>query len=183
MLVRLFTDLLFVGHRFTLAFACTGIGTGALAAQREAFAVAEAPVASDVHQALDVGLDFPAQRTFDLEVIVDDTTYVANVFLGPIFHTDVFADSRFRENADRSRTANAEDVGETDYAPLVLGKVNASNTCHIMNSVLEYGELSLALFETRIFLVDDVQLSVATHNLAVGGTLFNGGSDFHDKKV
>jgi hypothetical protein len=52
-----------------------------------------------------------------------------------------------------------------------------------MNSVLEYGELSLALFETRIFLVDDVQLSVATHNLAVGGTLFNGGSDFHDKKV
>jgi hypothetical protein len=52
-----------------------------------------------------------------------------------------------------------------------------------MNSILEYRELSLALFEPRIFLVDDVQLSVATHNLAVGGTLFNGGSNFHDKEV
>jgi hypothetical protein len=47
----------------------------------------------------------------------------------------------------------------------------------------EYGELSLALFEARIFLVNDVQLAIPTHDFAVGGTLLDGWSDFHDRET
>ena len=43
-------------------------------------------------------------------------------------------------------------------------------------------ELTLTLFEAGIFLVDDVELAITTHNLAIDATLFDGGFDFHDEQ-
>jgi hypothetical protein len=40
-------------------------------------------------------------------------------------------------------------------------------------------ELTLTLLKAGVFLVDNVELAVATHNLAVNTTLFDGGFDFH----
>jgi hypothetical protein len=40
-------------------------------------------------------------------------------------------------------------------------------------------ELSLTLFKTGIFLVDDVQLAFAAHDLTINAALFNGCSHFH----
>jgi hypothetical protein len=40
-------------------------------------------------------------------------------------------------------------------------------------------ELTLTLLKAWVFLVDNVELAVATHNLAVNATLFYGGFDFH----
>ena len=44
------------------------------------------------------------------------------------------------------------------------------------------GKLTLTLLEAGVFLVDNVELAVATHNLAVNATLFDGGFDFHDEQ-
>ncbi|GAA3975315.1 hypothetical protein GCM10022407_21140 [Hymenobacter antarcticus] len=42
--------------------------------------------------------------------------------------------------------------------------------------------LTLTLFEAGVFLVDDVELAITTHNLAIDATLFDGGFDFHDEQ-
>src|SRR5687768_17069237 len=62
--------------RSTLARALAGacIGVGALTADREATAVTEAAVRTEVHQALDVHGDFLAEVTLDLVLRVDDVT-------------------------------------------------------------------------------------------------------------
>jgi len=40
--------------------------------------------------------------------------------------------------------------------------------------------LALALLEFRVFLIDDVDLSFPSHDLAISGTFFYGSSNFHD---
>ena len=40
-------------------------------------------------------------------------------------------------------------------------------------------KLTLALLEAGVFFVDDVQLAIATDNLAIHAALLNGGFDFH----
>ena len=39
--------------------------------------------------------------------------------------------------------------------------------------------LTLTLLHFRILLVDDIQAAFATYNFAVGGTLFEGSTNFH----
>lgn len=39
--------------------------------------------------------------------------------------------------------------------------------------------LTLALLVLRVLLVDDVNLSLPSYDLAIGGTFFDGSSDFH----
>jgi len=42
-----------------------------------------------------------------------------------------------------------------------------------------YNELTLTLFVTWIFFVDDIQFALATYNLAVGAPFLDGSSYFH----
>ncbi len=39
--------------------------------------------------------------------------------------------------------------------------------------------LTLALFETRIFLVNDIQLALSTHDFTINTAFFYGCPDFH----
>ena len=43
-------------------------------------------------------------------------------------------------------------------------------------------ELTLALLKAGVLLVDDVELAITTHNLAIDTTLFDGCFDFHDEQ-
>jgi hypothetical protein len=58
--------LLLAGDRLGLALAGAGVGVGALAADRQALAVAQAAVAGEVHQPLDVHRGLAAQVALDL---------------------------------------------------------------------------------------------------------------------
>jgi hypothetical protein len=49
-----------VGNRFALALACAGIRTGTLTAQGKTLAVTQAAVATNIHQTLDIQLNFGA---------------------------------------------------------------------------------------------------------------------------
>src|SRR6185312_3336049 len=63
--------LLLASDRLGGALAGAGVGVGALAANRQALAVAQAAIAGQVHQPLDVDGHLAAQIAFDLVVAID----------------------------------------------------------------------------------------------------------------
>src|SRR5262245_52931589 len=63
--------LLLAGDRLAWALPGTRVGVGALAAHRQSLAMAEAAVAADVHQHLDVLLHLAAQVALDLVLTLD----------------------------------------------------------------------------------------------------------------
>src|SRR3954470_6421349 len=77
---------LLAGDRLGGALAGAGIGVGALAADRQALAVAQAAIAAQVHQPLDVHRHFAAQVAFDLIVAVDDFADLDDLGFGQIAH-------------------------------------------------------------------------------------------------
>jgi hypothetical protein len=128
---HLLLHLLLAGDGLLGALAGAGVGVGALAADGQALAVAEALVAADLHLALDVLLDLAAQVALDLEVLVDPGADAVDLFVGEV------ADPGARVDADLSQiccgggAADAEDVGERDLEPLLAGDVDAGDTCHV----------------------------------------------------
>src|SRR5207245_8532167 len=82
-------DLLLTGHGLLRALAGPGVGPGALAPHGQASPVAQTGIAADLHLALDVLGDFPAQVTLDLEVLVDPRPQPSDLFLGQIPHAGV----------------------------------------------------------------------------------------------
>src|SRR5882724_12492289 len=69
--ILLLGHLLLAGDGTARPLLGAGVGMRALAADRQAAPVADAPVAADVHQPLDVHCDFGSQRTLDLYAALD----------------------------------------------------------------------------------------------------------------
>src|SRR2546426_7045985 len=124
-------DLLLAGHGLLRALAGPGIGPGALAPHREAAPVAQTGVATDLHLALDVLGDFPAQVTLDLEVLVDPGAQPRHLFLGQIPDAGVSRDAGGAAHLLGARQADAVDVGEGDLEPLLPGDVDPGDPCHL----------------------------------------------------
>src|SRR4029078_4973584 len=72
--IGLLRHLLLAGDCAAWALLGAGVGMRALATNRQATAVAMAPVASDVHEPLDVHCDLGAQRALDAEILLDRLT-------------------------------------------------------------------------------------------------------------
>ena len=72
------------GDRLGLALAGARVGVRALAADRQALAVAEAAVAGEVHQPLDVHRGFAAKVALDLMVAVDRLADVQHFLVGKV---------------------------------------------------------------------------------------------------
>ena len=73
-----------------------GIGSGALAVHRQAAAMADAAVAADLHQPLDVQVHLAPQVALDRVLTVDDLAQAADLVLGQITHARVRVDVRAR---------------------------------------------------------------------------------------
>src|SRR5205823_7348526 len=90
------------------SLAGAGVGVGALAADRQALAVAEAAVAAQVHQALDVERDLAAEVAFHLvallERFADAVDLVFGEVLGPLGSVEL------RGRADLPRGGIADSV-------------------------------------------------------------------------
>src|SRR5690606_5833151 len=108
-----------------------GVGMSPLTAHREAATMANAAVAADVHQPLDVHRDFGAQRALGLDETLDHLTEAADLGVAQV------TDPRRRRNAGlleqplAGRPTDAVDVGEPDLDALLARKVHSSNTRHI----------------------------------------------------
>src|SRR3546814_3606050 len=107
----------------------TGIGPGALAAQRQAATMAQAAVAGQVHQALDSHADLAAEVAFD-HVLADFGAQALDFRLGKVkehgrrIHAGGLAKTL--------RTGTANDVEDLQHEPdILLGRqVDTCNTRH-----------------------------------------------------
>ena len=71
------------------AFTGTGVGLGALAADRQALAVAHAAIAADLDQALDIEGNVPAEVALHVAVLVDIISQFGCIILGQVPDADV----------------------------------------------------------------------------------------------
>jgi hypothetical protein len=105
-----------------------GVGVSSLPPHRQAPAVSQAPIASDVHQPLDIEGDLLAQFTFDLEILVNGVADAADLVFREVLDPRVTADVGQVENLSRSGTTDPEDVTQGDLHPLFPRQVNACNS-------------------------------------------------------
>ena len=123
-------------NALTRALARARVRVRALSVDRKATTMTEAAVATEVHQTLDVHLDFAAEIAFDavlgLEQLADALDLVFRQLFGLLGRWDV----RTRADLSRERMAHAIEVGERISDLLVSGKVNACNTSHTNNPLV-----------------------------------------------
>src|SRR6056297_313333 len=118
-----------LANRTTRALAGPGVCTGALTANREAATVAQAPVTSQVHQALDVHADFTSKIAFDAY----SGNGIAQLFLvglGKVANPSVRRNRALFADLQRTSAADAVYLGQRDPDMLVGLQINACNTSH-----------------------------------------------------
>src|ERR1700742_3607559 len=80
--ISIYPLLLLAGDRPSLALAGAGVGVGALAADGQALAVAEAAIAGQVHQPLDVHRRLAAEVALHIVLGVDRLAQVEDLLIG-----------------------------------------------------------------------------------------------------
>src|SRR3972149_6531794 len=143
------------------ALASASVGAGALPAGRQVAPVAQAAVAADVNQPLDVHLDLAAQVALHHVVLADVVAQRGDLRLGQIFYPGVGIDPRRGNRLPGTGIAHPVDVGQPDDYPSITWKVYAFNTRH---------DSSLSLFVARVF-ADHKDFPAAPHDLAFRATL------------
>src|SRR5690606_8408373 len=118
-----------LADRLARTLAGTGVGLGALTANREAATVAQATVATQVHQTLDLHVDFAAQVTLGGE-LGDFATQQFDLLVAEIFDFRCRIDTGSCTDVLRSSATDTVDIGQRDNSVLVIRNVNACNTGH-----------------------------------------------------
>src|SRR6267143_695910 len=153
------------------ALAGAGVGMGALAAHGQSLAVAQAAVAAQVHQALDVQAHLAAEVALDLVVLVealaDAVDLVVGQVLGPLGRIDLGQGT----DLPRAGVADPVQVRERDLDLLLAGKVDSGKACH---------SLSLPLLVARIRGADHAHHALAADHLALHADLPDRSADLHD---
>src|SRR6478736_8790953 len=127
---RALARLLLAGDGALRTLAGTRVRLRALPAHREAAAVAQALVGTDLDLAADVGGDLATEVALHLVVAFDVVAESDELVVGEVLDADVLVDLRRREDLVRAGTAHAVDVREGDHHALVARDVNAGKTCH-----------------------------------------------------
>src|SRR5690606_19170088 len=122
--------LLLSAHGTPRTLAGARVGARPLAAHGQTAAVAQAPVAADVHQPLDVHLHAATQVAFHLVVGGDKIAQTVGFLLGQVPHLRVGIHARRPKNLLGAGTANAVNVRQPNDDPLVAGQVDAGNSRH-----------------------------------------------------
>ena len=108
--LKLLGCFLLVGNSFLTTFTSTGVVLRALAAERQTNTVANASVATDIHQSLDVHGHLGTQRAFDLH-LADDATEGTQLVVIPLTHFLVVADTGLVQDLLGGASADTVDVG------------------------------------------------------------------------
>ena len=97
---------------------------------RQAAPMAQATVAAQVHQPLDVHRNFTPQVALDAVILVDQLAQLQHFVVRKLIDPAVVRNAQLRANVHRVRWADAIDVTEADQHPLVGRNVHAGNTGH-----------------------------------------------------
>ncbi len=115
---------------FAGPFARARIGVGALAAHGKALAVAQAAVAAEVHQPLDVHRHFAAQIAFHEIIAVDGFANLDDFGVGQVVDAAVGRDADLLADFLGLGRANSMDVAKADFDPLLGGDIDAGDASH-----------------------------------------------------
>ena len=119
----------------TWALAGAGVGAGALTANREALAVANATVAIDRLEALQVAGDFAAEIALNHPLVLgDDVKDLVELFFRERIGALIRIDTGFLDDLVRALRANAVNVTEGDRDFLFRGDFYTEETWHIVSS-------------------------------------------------
>ena len=116
---------------FAGPLAGAGIGMGTLTANRQVAAVAQATVAAQVHQALDVHLNFAAQVALDVQVGIDMFANGQNLGIAQFVHATAGVDVHGFTDGLGGRMTDSGDISQGDRDPFRGRDVYAGNTCHV----------------------------------------------------
>jgi hypothetical protein len=141
------------------AFASAGVGLGALAAHREAAQMADAPVAFDALEALQIHAQFAAKIAFDdVFAVLDGVHDLGDLLLVEVFRAERGINLRVGEDDLRVDRPEAVDVAQGDVNALFAGNFHSNDACHKM--------LSLPLLVPRVG-ANDANDALAADNLAI----------------
>src|SRR5690606_3798953 len=131
------------GGAATRSFTGASVGVGALPADGQSAAVPKAPVATEVHEPLDVERHLAARVPLHLEVRVDDLADTADFVLIEVVRALV--ERNFRHLADQLGPMRAYSVNVLERNPDMLPtrKVDTGNTCHRLLPTLPESALPL----------------------------------------
>jgi len=129
--------MLFLTWRLLLGDSCASwtlprasVGVRALTTNRQRSAVAQSPVATDIHQSLDVHLDALPQVAFNLTLRFENRPDPAQLVLIQIPDASIEVDCSLGEYRACARTTDPVDVCQPNLGPFVRWKIDASYTCH-----------------------------------------------------
>src|SRR5690606_25270168 len=125
--------LLLAGNRLCGALAGTRIGVRALATNRQRAAVAQAAIAAQIHQPLDIHRNFATQIALDLIVTVDGFANGQDLGVGKLIDTTLGGNADLVDNLLGEFLANAVDVLKRDHHALVGRNVDAGYTGHLFS--------------------------------------------------
>src|SRR5205823_3661643 len=110
-------------HRTARPAPRAGVGARALAVHRQPATVPYASIAPDLHQALDVQVDFPTQITFDRKMAVDVIPQARDLVLGQLPHPRLGPDPHGAHRLTTLRAPDAMDIRQRDPHLLVIRNV------------------------------------------------------------
>src|SRR5690606_14029371 len=102
-----------------------GVRVRALPADRKTAAMANAAIAPDVHQALDVHGDFGAERSLDPKRALDVLPKARHFSVREVPDPGVHTDAGLGEDPPAGGPADTEDVRQRDFDSLVARKVDS----------------------------------------------------------
>lgn len=95
--------------------------------------MAQATVAADIHQSLDVQLNLGAKLTFDDVFVFNQLADGLGLSFRPIFGTLIRIDITTRENLDGAGSTDTKNGGQGDFTPLLDVKILSCNSWHGSN--------------------------------------------------
>jgi len=133
--------------------------------------MAEAAIAAEVHQTLDVHIDLTAEITFDLIVQVDGFTDLPDLILIEIVRELILGDAGNAADLGRAMRTDTENILKRNHDVLSPGDIYTSDSCHIE-------PLALPLLMTGV-LTKHAHHTLAAHDLALFADFLDAGPNFH----
>ena len=116
------------GAAATRSLPSTRISPRPLPPDRKPLSMAQATVAPEVHQSLDVHRNLTPQITLDLVARVDDPSDLDQVVVGEIVRLPVERNLRGKKDISRPRTPDPKNIGHCDLHAFVAGEIYSSDS-------------------------------------------------------
>jgi hypothetical protein len=158
-------NLLLTGYRLTSAALSASIRLGSLATNWQSPAVSQPPNRLDVTESSNVQLSLTTKVTFNEKTCsFNCTSNSSHLFFTEIPNTGGLLCTYVRNDFLRGCATNSVNGSESDFESLVVWNIYTGNDCHRFESPVD--RLALSRLESRVLLIDYVNATLTTNNLA-----------------